>query len=76
MDGTPTLRMNEFIVSSVARGNVDHGPEHNFVRPNIPPPEELKFVLNDEVQRYIKDAEKHYDELVGAHDMHVRDSSL
>lgn len=70
MDGTPTLRMNEFIASSVARGNTDH-PEQSTVRPNIPAPEELSFVLNDEVQTFIKNAEKHYDELVGAHDMHV-----
>ena len=71
MDGTPTLRMNEFIISSIARGAVDHHSERD-VRSDIPPPRGLSFALSNEVEMYIKDAEKRYDELIGAHDMHVR----
>lgn len=27
MDGTPTLRMNEFVLASLAHGKIDLGPE-------------------------------------------------
>lgn len=69
MDGTPTLRLNEFILSSLRFNKVDHGPE--TVRGNIPSPAELKFELDGTVKNYIAEAEKHFDDLVGAHDLHV-----
>lgn len=67
--GTPTLRLNEYMVSSVARGTVDHGSP--TVRPNLPAPQEIKFVLDDTTSANIKVSEKNFDKLVGEHDMHV-----
>ncbi|KAG9046645.1 Carnitine O-acetyltransferase mitochondrial [Tulasnella sp. UAMH 9824] len=69
MDGTPTLRLNEFMLSSLRFNKIDHGPE--AVRKNLPSPTELKFELDGTVKNYIAEAEKHFDELVGAHDLHV-----
>jgi carnitine O-acetyltransferase len=71
--GTPTLRMNEYILSNVAQGSYDKGSPD--VRPSLPAPEELKFQLDETSYKYIAEAEKHYDELIGAHDLHVRCTS-
>ena len=62
--------MNEFMVSSVARGTVNNGSPD--VRSTLPAPEELAFELDATSKKYIAEAEKHYDELIGAHDLHVR----
>jgi hypothetical protein len=67
--GTPTLRMNEYILSNVARGTYDKGSPD--VRPSLPAPEELKFDLDETSRKYITEAEKHFDDLVSAHDLHV-----
>lgn len=69
MDGTPTLRLNEFMLSSLRFKKIDHGPE--TIRESLPAPTELKFELDGTVKNYISEAEKHFDELVGAHDLHV-----
>ena len=71
MDGTPTLRMNEFILASIASGKVDLGPKRaNASR--LPTVEELVFELDGKVEKAIKDAEARFDELVGKHDLEVR----
>jgi len=70
MDGTPTMRMNEFVLSSIARGTLDTASSSS-VRSDLPAPTELKFVVNKEVEKYIKEAEEHYDTLLGAHGMEV-----
>jgi len=71
MDGTPTLRMNEFILASLAAGKVDLGPA-TFDRAALPPVQELTFEINDAVKDAVKGSEKRFDELVGKHDLHVR----
>ncbi|KAF8319721.1 acyltransferase ChoActase/COT/CPT [Clavulina sp. PMI_390] len=69
MDGTPTLRMNEFVCGNVVLGKVDNGSVE--VRQGLPEPEELQWEVNAEVAKYVGEAEKHYDELIGAHGMDV-----
>ncbi|KAI8986185.1 acyltransferase ChoActase/COT/CPT [Trametes punicea] len=72
MDGTPTLRMNEFILASLAEGKADLGPARTpSTGADLPPPQELTFVLDDRTQTYIADAQTHFDALVAAHDMAV-----
>jgi len=71
MDGTPTLRMNEFILASLAAGKVDLGPA-TFDKAALPPVQELTFDINDAVKDAVKGSEKRFDELVGKHDLHVR----
>jgi len=54
MDGTPTLRMNEFVLASIASGKVDLGPTRvNASR--LPGVEELVFELDDKVQKAINE---------------------
>ena len=72
MDGTPTLRMNEFALASLAAKKVDLGhtrtPETGRA---LRTPTELKFIVNETISKRVKDAEIAFDNLVGQHDMHV-----
>ena len=73
MDGTPTLRMNEFMLATIATGKADLGPPRSETTgSSLPAPTELKFALNDEVERLVKGAEERFDALIAAHDLHVR----
>ncbi|KAF8628811.1 hypothetical protein AX15_003706 [Amanita polypyramis BW_CC] len=72
MDGTPTLRLNEYILATLALGKVDLGPERTSgTGKDLPQPEELVFEVNDQVAGLVKGAEQRFDELVGGHDLHV-----
>ena len=70
MDGTPTLRMNEFVLASIASGKFDLNPTRTSAS-TLPEVEELVFDLDDKVHKAIKDAETRFDELVGKHDLEV-----
>ncbi|KAL6301959.1 acyltransferase ChoActase/COT/CPT [Sparassis latifolia] len=72
MDGTPTLRLNEFMLASLAAGKVDLGPPRTAdTGANLPAPKELHFVVDAKTQEYIAKAESAFDTLVGQHDMEV-----
>lgn len=72
MDGTTTLRMNEFMLATIALGKADLGaPRSNTTGADLPQPTELKFAVNSEVQGLIQGAEKRFDELIGQHDLRV-----
>lgn len=70
MDGTPTLRLNEFMLSALAANKVDHGS--SSPRTSIAKPQEITFKLDSKDKESIKLAEKHFDELIGAHELTVR----
>jgi len=72
MDGTPTLRLTEFMLASLAAKKVDLGPPRTSeTAKELPAPTELKFIINETVTKHVKDAEIAFDNLVGQHDMHV-----
>ncbi|KAI0643180.1 acyltransferase ChoActase/COT/CPT [Trametes meyenii] len=72
MDGTPTLRLNEFVLASLAHGKVDLGPARTpSTGADLAPPQELPFVLDAPTQKYVADAEAHFDALVAQHEMVV-----
>ena len=72
MDGTPTLRLNEFVLASLAAKKVDLGPSRTpDTGKELSIPTELKFVVNDTVSKHIKIAAAAFDSLVSQHDMHV-----
>jgi len=73
MDGTPTLRLNEFMLATIANHKIDLGPERTSeTGSDLPDPVELEFELNEEVKGLVKEAESRFDDLVGKHDLHVR----
>ena len=68
MDGTPTLRMTEFIIGAISHGKIDlDGPRSN----NLKAPKELKFVVDSKTRANIKQATADFDKLVSAHDLEV-----
>lgn len=72
MDGTPTLRMTEFVLGALQHGKIDLGaPRASDTGNTLVPPKELKFVLDTKSKEYIKEAEVDFDKLVSAHDMEV-----
>ncbi|KAJ6508504.1 acyltransferase ChoActase/COT/CPT [Mycena sanguinolenta] len=68
MDGTPTLRMNEFVLATLALGKADLGTPTGEA---LPAPTELSFELNTTTRDLIKGAESRFDKLVGEHELHV-----
>ncbi|KAJ4481958.1 acyltransferase ChoActase/COT/CPT [Lentinula aciculospora] len=72
MDGTPTLRMNEFILAAIAQEKINLGPPRTSeVAALLRRPTEIKFTLNDEVREAVASAEERFDKLVADHDLHV-----
>ncbi|KAI0702256.1 acyltransferase ChoActase COT CPT [Cytidiella melzeri] len=72
MDGTPTLRMTEFVLGALEKNKIDLGaPRDASTGSSLPEPAELKFVLDDKIKANIRQAEASFDELVGKHDMEV-----
>ncbi|KAH8114647.1 acyltransferase ChoActase/COT/CPT [Phellopilus nigrolimitatus] len=70
MDGTPTLRLNEYMLASLATGKVDFGTT-DVRTEGLEEPKEITFELDERSKRYIKEAEKNFDELVGKHELLV-----
>lgn len=69
MDGTPTLRMNEFLLGSLQSNKIDLSP--STPSSSLPPPSEITLVLDEVVKKDVEKAEKDFDELVGKHDLEV-----
>ncbi|KXN82233.1 Carnitine O-acetyltransferase, mitochondrial [Leucoagaricus sp. SymC.cos] len=71
MDGTPTLRMNEFILATLASGKIDLGPPTVSNPFSLPEPQQLTFQLNETVKNHITSAAARFDTLVAKHDLNV-----
>ena len=57
------------MLASLAANKVNHGSD--APRTGLTEPTELKFELDAKTKEYVANAEKHFDELVGQHDMQV-----
>lgn len=70
LDGTPTLRMNEFVLSSLALGRIDLEPS---ARPHATPlggkVEELKWILDEKAKEDVKEAKREHEALMRDHQM-------
>ncbi|KAG8789941.1 Carnitine O-acetyltransferase mitochondrial [Serendipita sp. 398] len=74
MDGTPTLRMTEFMVGSVAAGKIPYGD--SSTTSNLPEPKELVFELDEKAKRAIKTSEGNFAELIGQHELEVMENFI
>ncbi|KAG0242970.1 Carnitine O-acetyltransferase mitochondrial [Actinomortierella wolfii] len=70
MDGTPTCRLNDYVVTSLAKNKIDHGS--NIPSGNLEEPQKLNFALNSDVHKAIETAERNFEELIGKHGLHVQ----
>jgi carnitine O-acetyltransferase len=59
--------MTEFMIGSLAGGKIARGDSSAI----IPEPKQLLFELDDKAKKYIKTAEKNFEELIGSHDLEV-----
>ena len=72
MDGTPTLWINEFILTSIMSNKVPLAPSSIYINiTTLPPVSELQFTLKNPIKSLICTSEKWFDDLVGAHNLHV-----
>lgn len=69
MDGTPTLRMNEFMLGSLAAKRIDFGSP--LPSTSLAPSKEIVLTANDVVLADVQEAVRNFDKLVGAHDLRV-----
>ncbi|KAG2183480.1 hypothetical protein INT43_006486 [Umbelopsis isabellina] len=69
MDGTSTARLNDFVCTSIARNQLDHGSEN--VRSDLPAPAALNFHINAEVEQAVSKAEYNFDKLIANNDLTV-----
>ncbi|RUS16391.1 hypothetical protein BC937DRAFT_91265 [Endogone sp. FLAS-F59071] len=69
MDGTPTSRLNDYVLDALAKNKVDHGSSQ--IRSNLPTPTKLQFHLNHDVHKAIDSAGQSFDDLIASHDQHV-----
>lgn len=70
MDGTPTLRMNEFILAPLALNKIDLNGPSSSTGP-LPPPTELKFILPPPLLAHIDSSSKSFDTLINSHSLRV-----
>ena len=68
LDGTPTLRLNEFIIASLEKGKVDLVGEAGK---KGAAPVELQWVLDDKAKASVEAAAKAHWEVMGRHNLEV-----
>lgn len=73
MDGMITLRLNEFVIGTLASKKITLGEKRAVKQSDV---EELPFELDSKARDYVTNAEKHHDAIMGAHSMDVRVSLL
>ncbi|KAK9478892.1 acyltransferase ChoActase/COT/CPT [Lipomyces japonicus] len=69
MDGTPTCRLNDYVNHVIFTNKVNHGSPS--VRSDLPAPEELKFVISDQVKRDVAVARSDFAHEIGLHELSV-----
>lgn len=70
MDGTPTLRLNDFCISAIEAGKIDLGTS---TRSDLPAPKSIDFTLNKEVESSILSSIRDFDALKSKHELAVLD---
>lgn len=72
MDGTPTLRLNDFVLSAIDAGKIDMG---SSTIGKLPEPQELTFVLDSDLEGKVNEAIRDFDALKSEHDLAVLEFS-
>lgn len=75
MDGTPTSRLNDWLLRSLAHGKVDLGSSEIRPASKLPQVKALTFNLPDSVKSHISDAVKAHDSIMAKHDLSVLEYS-
>lgn len=70
MDGTPTLRLNDFVLNAIAANKIDLGSSS---RTDLPAPKPITFKLNTDVESRILDSVRSFEALKAKHDLAILD---
>lgn len=70
MDGTPTLRLNDFALQALEAGKIDLGSSN---RTDLPAPKPIQFKTDATVEAQIEESIKDFNELMGRHDLSILD---
>lgn len=70
LDGTATLRMNEFILGAIEHHKITASSGHSDAS-SLPEPRELPFEIDGKTREYIKQSENNFDKLTGDHELEV-----
>ena len=70
MDGTSTHRLNDYVCDAIFNEKLDFSSQP--VSPNLPEPAVIEFHLDQATQESIGLAQKHFDDLLGKHDLTVQ----
>jgi carnitine O-acetyltransferase len=69
MDGTPTHRLNHYVLDRLAFNKVDHG--NPVAQSNLPEPEEITFNLDSNTKIALKKSERRFDQLIADYELRV-----
>ncbi|WWD22640.1 hypothetical protein CI109_107133 [Kwoniella shandongensis] len=70
LDGTPTLRLNEFMLASIAQGKIPlELPEGEKAKSPIAKPEEIVFELDDKAKKVVEESKKGFGEEMKLQDL-------
>lgn len=70
MDGTPTLRLNDFALQALQAGKIDLGSSN---RTDLPAPKQIQFKTDKTVEAKIEESIKEFNDLMGRHDLAILD---
>jgi carnitine O-acetyltransferase len=70
MDGTPTHRLNDYANMMIFTNALPF--DEPSIRSDLPNPTPLRFTLNAELKKDIEDAQKHFAQQIGAHELRVQ----
>ena len=77
LDGTPTLRLNEFMLASIDKGMIPLELPENERNPSpMPAPEEIVFELDKHVEGLIERSKKGFGEEMKLQDLKVSKNSI
>jgi len=72
LDGTPTLRMNEFVLAALEAGKISLDLDPETEKPaQKAEVEELEFVLDDKAEAFIESSKKAFATELKRHDLKV-----
>lgn len=71
MDGTPTSRLNDWLLRSIQAKKIDMGSTTPTPDNELPEPKAIEFKLDGPSQKAIKTAIQHFDEELSKHKISV-----
>ncbi|KAF2034239.1 acyltransferase ChoActase/COT/CPT [Setomelanomma holmii] len=70
MDGTPTHRLNDYANQQIFTNALPFDDPN--IRSDLPNPKPLRFALDSSLQKDISDAQNHFSQQIGAHELRVQ----